>query len=67
MPCSDIKARTKDFGIYMMKCMVIVVASDYKLRDVPPLESMSNIPQNKPEDLLTEIYIPIELSKEFCD
>ena len=38
-----------------------LLSSDYKLRDVPPLEKYVNYtPKTKPEDLLTEIYIPIE-------
>jgi AraC family transcriptional regulator len=38
-----------------------LLSADYKLRDVPPLEKYINhSPKTKPEDLLTEIYIPIE-------
>lgn len=38
-----------------------LLSVDYKLRDVPPLEKYINhSPKTKPENLLTEIYIPIE-------
>jgi AraC family transcriptional regulator len=38
-----------------------LLSSDYKLRDVPPIEKYINYsPKTKPENLLTEIYIPIE-------
>ena len=37
-----------------------LLSVDYKLRDVPPLEKYINYsPKTKPENLLTEIYIPI--------
>jgi AraC family transcriptional regulator len=38
-----------------------LLSADYKLRDVPPLEKYINYsPKTKLENLLTEIYIPIE-------
>lgn len=38
-----------------------LLSTAYKLRDVPPLEKYINYsPKTKPENLLTEIYIPIE-------
>jgi AraC family transcriptional regulator len=38
-----------------------LLSADYKLRDVPAIEKYINYsPKTKPDDLLTEIYIPIE-------
>ncbi len=38
-----------------------LTSTDYRLRDVPPLEKYINyLPKTKPENLLTAIYIPIE-------
>lgn len=38
-----------------------LLSSDYKLRNVPSIEKYINYsPKTKPDDLLTEIYIPIE-------
>lgn len=49
------------FELYDLIFSDWLISSDYRLRDVPTIEKYLNyLPKTKPENLLTEIYLPIE-------
>ncbi|RPH31262.1 MAG: hypothetical protein EHM93_14400 [Bacteroidales bacterium] len=57
----DIKVLRIIYELYDSIYKDWVLFSDFKLRDLPSIEKYLNFAYNtKPENLLTEIYIPIE-------